>query len=103
MKTKIRDIEIQQINRTAEILKTIAHPLRLNILEVLEQEESLPVGEIQKSTDSNVEQSLLSHHLIKMKDKGILFSRKEGSKIFYGLIDKKITGIFDCLKGCRLF
>ena len=60
------------IARVAEILKTIAHPLRLSVLEQLEIHESLSVKQLMENLDT--EQSLLSHHLNKMKDKVILVS-----------------------------
>lgn len=100
--TKNRAFDTEMMSRVAEILKTIAHPLRLEILEALEQDEPLAVSEIQSRLDS-VEQSLLSHHLIKMKDKGILNSQKQGMNVYYSLKDRHILNIFDCLGNCKLF
>ena len=34
-----RSIDIEKVNRIAEVLKTIGHPVRLQVLELLEQEE----------------------------------------------------------------
>ena len=69
--------------RMAEVLKTIGHPLRLKVLEALEIEEPLSVTEILDRVPMEVEQSLLSHHLIKLKDKGILRSEKQGMHVYY--------------------
>lgn len=93
-----RKISAEKLERVAEVLKTIAHPVRLSILEVLQIHDRLTVSELKEKT--NTEQSLLSHHLIKMKDKGVLKANREGKNIFYELADKHITNIFDCMENC---
>lgn len=93
-----RNISAEKLERVAEVLKTIAHPVRLNILEVLENYGRLSVSDLKEKT--NTEQSLLSHHLIKMKDKGVLKANREGKNIYYQLADTHITNIFDCMENC---
>ena len=93
----------EEIPRVAEILKTIGHPVRLQILEALEEKEPLTVTEIQERIESDTEQSLLSHHLIKMKDRGILKCEKHGMNVLYRLEDRKILKIFECMESCSLF
>ena len=95
-----RNISVQQLNKVANILKTIGHPLRLEILEVLEIRERLNVSQIKEAIESDVEQSLLSHHLIKMKEKGILKSKKDGVHVVYQVTDRNILTIFDCMEKC---
>lgn len=102
-------IDPNKLLRMAEVLKTIAHPIRLSVLECLQLEKSLSVSELLerikvKNDDDelrNIEQSLLSHHLIKMKDKGILKSIREGKSIRYTLVDSHITSIFECMEKCE--
>lgn len=84
----------------AEVLKTIAHPVRLEILELLEETSTLGVAALQQKL--NIEQSLLSHHLTKMKDKGILCSEREGKNLYYSISLKNIETIFDCMGRCNL-
>jgi len=98
-----RNIDVDTVRQMAEILKTIGHPLRLKVLEALEQEERLNVSQIQERIPINAEQSLLSHHLIKMKDRGVLTSEKKGMHVFYRLEDRHILKIFDCMQNCELF
>lgn len=95
-----RNIKPEQLLRASEILKAVGHPTRLEILELLEVHESLSVSSIQGSLRVQVEQSMLSHHLIKMKDKGVLKCEKRGLNMYYSLVDKKILRIFDCLENC---
>ena len=92
--------DIETLNKVAEILKTIAHPVRISILEALDKESQLSVTALKAHT--NIEQSLLSHHLIKMKDKGILKSYREGKNIYYQLADEHILKIFECMENCSI-
>ena len=84
--------------KMAEILKTIAHPVRLDMLKLLGQNNSMNVSEIQIKLECECEQSMLSHHLNKMKDKGILESFKDGKFMRYSLADKNITNLFECIE-----
>ena len=59
-----RNLSFEKLERVAKILKTISHPVRLEILEVLEMEEPLTVSTIRERIKTEVEQSMLSHHLI---------------------------------------
>jgi ArsR family transcriptional regulator len=100
-KTKINPIlEIGKLKRVSEILKAIAHPTRLNVLEALEVHKRLSVNELMTITDTT--QSLLSNHLIKMKDKGVLKSERDGKNIYYQLVDEHLLNIFACMEECSL-
>lgn len=96
-----REIHFETLEKVAHVLKTIAHPVRLQILEELEAEEPLSVSEIRNRIELDVEQSMLSHHLIKMKDKSVLKSEKIGKQIFYRIADRQVLGIFDCMAKCE--
>lgn len=101
-KTKT-NLDAEKVMRVAEVLKTIGHPVRLQILEALQEKEPLSVSEIQEKIESNTEQSLLSHHLIKLKDRGILRCEKKGMNVLYRLEDRNILKIFECMESCSLF
>ncbi len=101
IKNTKRNIDLAKLELMASILKAISHPLRLEIIELLEDREALSVAEIRDQIDA--EQSLLSHHLIKMKDKGVLKSHRKGRHIYYTLAFEQITKIFDCMDKCDIF
>ena len=46
--------------------------------------------------------SMMSHHLSKMKDNGVLISEKKGKQVFYSIADRKLLSIFDCMESCDL-
>ena len=86
---------LKRITKVADTLKVISHPVRLQILEELGLNEPLTVSDIKKNIGIDIEQSMLSHHLIKMKDKGVLVSRKNGKFNLYSLSDRQILKILD--------
>lgn len=65
-------------------LKTISHPVRLQIIAGLLKNEC-NVSQIQQSI--GVPQSTVSQHLRIMKDGGIIRGRREGTTICYKVID----------------
>ncbi len=102
MSVTLRRIPAGKLAKIAEVLKTIGHPVRIEILSLLESNERLTVNDIQEKISSDIEQSMLSHHLIKMKDKGVLKCEKEGLYVYYSLKEPNITGLLDCMSNCKL-
>ncbi|OWY24408.1 transcriptional regulator [Sphingobacteriales bacterium UPWRP_1] len=92
-------VNADKLERIAFILKTVAHPIRLGIVELLETHGKLCVGEI--CTKLSTEQSLTSHHLANMKLKGLLNARREGKNVYYSIKEKEITSIISCLEHCN--
>ncbi len=88
----------EKLEKAAYILKTVAHPTRLAIVDVLNLHPRLSVNDIGESLQ--VEQSLLSHHLTTMKLKGILRSEKEGQNVFYSLKERDVTKLIACIEHC---
>ncbi len=76
----------------AEMLKALAHPTRLQILEILKDGE-LCVCKI--VPELQMEQSNVSRHLNILKKEGLVTSRKEGLKVFYRLNDPKINDLLE--------
>lgn len=90
----------EKLEKAANILKAIAHPIRIQILSLLNENTRMNVSEILEII--KVEQALLSHHLINMKDRGILICEREGKNIYYSIKEKAITGVLDCIKKCSI-
>lgn len=97
-KTKIK-IDRVKLDRIAFILKTIAHPTRLAIVQLLDHNEYMSVNELMEQT--GCEQSLLSHHLSNMRVKGLLKSERDGQNILYSLKEKDLVNIVDCIEHCK--
>ena len=71
----------------ADFLKSLAHPVRLAIIEHLKTRES-SVGEMGGALA--IEQSSLSKHLSILRQSGILCSRQEKVMVYYSIRDKDI-------------
>jgi DNA-binding transcriptional ArsR family regulator len=72
-----------KLDRHAEQLGALGHPVRLAILRFVVQvgEGGTPAGDIQARVD--VPASTLSHHLKRLLDAGLLSSRPEGTFHYY--------------------
>lgn len=97
--TSIDEALVEKLERIAYILKTVAHPMRLGIIHLLEQHPRLSVSDICKMLGS--EQSLTSHHLQNMRLKGILSVKREGRSMMYSLKEKDVSLIIECLENCQ--
>jgi len=95
---QIKDLTPEQLEDAANILKAIAHPLRISILHHLEGGKKLTVTQIHEIL--GIEQSTTSHHLGILKDKGVLCSKREGKNTFYYLKDKSLSNIVNCVSKC---
>ena len=71
----------------AEVCKAIAHPTRIEILQLLREGERC-VCEIFPAM--KIEKPNVSRHLSVLKKAGILSSRKEGLKVIYMVNDQRI-------------
>ncbi|MBG0969458.1 metalloregulator ArsR/SmtB family transcription factor [Bacillus sp. SRB3LM] len=72
----------------AEILKNLAHPIRLLIVQKLITIGSLNVTELQNLI--YLPQSTVSQHLSKLKIPKIVSYERKGLEVYYKVIDKKI-------------
>jgi ArsR family transcriptional regulator len=86
------------LEKAAYILKCIGHPARLAIIELLSERKEITVNEI--CHELGMEQSLISHHLVNMKIRGLLSSRKEGINIYYALKERNLLTIITCVQKC---
>lgn len=71
----------------ANICKALANPIRIEIIDVLNDKE-LSFGDLQEET--GVLKSNLSQHLSLMVSNGILTHRKEGLNVYFKLSTPKI-------------
>jgi DNA-binding transcriptional ArsR family regulator len=94
-------VDSKKLERAAYVLKTVAHPTRIGIIDLLDQRKEISVSELCELL--KCEQSLISHHLTNMRDKGLLEARREGKNIYYSLKDKTITNIIECINKCEQF
>ncbi|MBN2348274.1 MAG: helix-turn-helix transcriptional regulator [Bacteroidales bacterium] len=95
---KFSELSPEQLDRAASMLKSIAHPMRIAILNYLDDGKKLTVTEIHELL--GIEQSTASHHLGILKDKGVLASKREGKNTYYFLKHDNLSNIVDCISKC---
>lgn len=78
----------------AGLLRALGHEARLMVLCQLAEGEHA-VGALQEG--SGLSQSALSQHLAKLRQAGLVATRREGQAIFYRLADAKAARVIETL------
>ncbi len=89
------DIEHELYRCHADMCKVFSHPTRLEILNVLREEER-SVSELAQRLGVAV--GNLSQHLNMMEQRRVLVSRKEANNVYYRLANPKMLKAFDLIR-----
>lgn len=81
--------------RHADMCKVFSHPLRLQILNTLRDQE-VSVSDLAERLGVAI--GNLSQHLNMMKQRHVLVSRKDGNNVFYRLANPKMLAAFDLIR-----
>lgn len=84
-----------QYTARANIIKAIAHPTRLFIIEELNKSEKC-VNELTEMIGADT--STVSKHLSVLKNAGLVFIEKRGNSIYYHLKVPCILDFIDCVE-----
>lgn len=98
MHTLLKKLDYKQLERATNMLKAVAHPIRMSIVDMLEGGRKLTVTEI--FTALKIEQSVASHHLSILKTRGVLESERDGKNTHYYLAHDDLIQVVDCLVNC---
>jgi len=82
-------------SEVAALLKAIGNEKRLVILCQLVGREEISVGSLAQTV--GLGQSALSQHLAKMRDEGIVATRREGQTIWYRIADGRVKELMAIL------
>ena len=77
-------MKVVRIQNIANIFKSIGHPLRIQILRVIHEHETLSVKNIQELL--NISQPVISLHLAILKNKKLSIQIKKENKVYIILI-----------------
>jgi DNA-binding transcriptional ArsR family regulator len=84
-----------QLHEAAECLKTLAHPHRLRIVQML-MRGRYTVGELAEACD--IPSHMASEHLRLMRDRGLLDFLKQGRKTYYFIAESAIEQLIGCVE-----
>lgn len=85
----------KHLEARAKVLKAMAHPSRLFIIEELEREERC-VCDLTELIGADI--STVSKHLSVLKQAGIVIDDKRGNQVFYQLRVPCILNFFGCVE-----
>lgn len=81
----------------ARVIKAMAHPTRLFIVDELARKGERCVCELTEMV--GVDMSTISRHLSVLKNAGLLEDEKRGQQVFYRLRVQCISNFFECVEG----
>jgi len=85
-----------KLEARARILKAMAHPTRLFIIEELAMQER-NVGELTEKIGADM--STVSKHLNVLKSEGIIHDKRKGTSIYYHLSCPCVLNFYVCVEG----
>ena len=94
---QIMELNLGQFQKSANLLKAIAHPARIAIISILDDGQKLTVTEIHKKI--KLGQSSTSHHLGILRNLGLLTSLREGRNTYYSL---KYSSLLDLVRNISI-
>jgi len=80
----------------ARVCKTLSHPKRLKIIDLLRDEKEISVSEI--AEELSITKANVSQHLAVMRHQNIVKTRREGIVILYSLANPQILTAYDALR-----
>jgi ArsR family transcriptional regulator len=91
----MKSMLLQKYEARAEVIKAMAHPTRLLIIEELEKNERC-VGELTDMVGADT--STVSKHLLVLKNAGLIEDEKRGQMVYYSLKCSCIPNFLSCLE-----
>lgn len=88
-------IDLDALTRAAECLKTLAHPHRLRIVQMLLRGR-YTVGELAEACE--IPSHMASEHLRLMQRCGFLDSEREGRRTYYAVVEPHLEKIMACVE-----
>ncbi|MGB0838685.1 MAG: ArsR/SmtB family transcription factor [Chitinophagales bacterium] len=83
------------LDNSTEILRALAHPLRMRILEFIDGKDVINVNRIYNTL--KLEQSITSQHLRILRNVGLVETRREGKFIYYSINYDKLSSSVDSI------
>ena len=93
--TELKLTNLEAMGQAAECLRTLAHPHRLRMVQMLLQGD-FPVGDLAEAC--GLPSAMASEHLRLMQRCGFLTSEKDGRKVFYRVAEPHLKNILKCIE-----
>jgi DNA-binding transcriptional ArsR family regulator len=87
--------DLGSLEQAAECLKTLAHPHRLRMVQMLLRGR-YTVGELAEACD--IPSHMASEHLRLMQRCGFLSSEKDGRNVYYQIVELHLANLMACIE-----
>lgn len=87
--------DLKALEQAAECLKTLAHPHRLRMVQMLLRSR-YTVGELAEACD--IPSHMASEHLRLMQRCGFMTSEKDGRNVYYQIAEPHLANIMTCIE-----
>lgn len=94
-RSKLRLTDWEALGQAAECLRTLAHPHRLRMVQMLLQGQ-YTVGDLAEAC--GLPSAMASEHLRLMQRCGFLTSEKDGRKVYYQVAEPQLASIMKCIE-----
>ena len=79
---------LNNIESSSTLLKSIGHPIRVNIILTLADQTEMTVTELTQFL--KIEQPVMSLHLAVLRKANIIIVKKQGKKSMYSILDRSV-------------
>lgn len=90
-------IDEKKLDRASEVLRAIAHPVRLKIISFIDKNKSINVNKIYGTL--KLEQSITSQHLRILRAADVVSTTRNGKYIIYAVNYEKVNQYINAIKG----
>jgi ArsR family transcriptional regulator len=94
--TPRRKISPGALEDAAKVLRAVAHPLRLRLIEIIDAKGESNVSALCEA--SGAPQPAVSQQLARLRHEGVLAARRDGSQVFYRVARPEVLGLLDCVR-----
>lgn len=98
MYTLTERVSAEKVMKASNMLKVIAHPVRLAMVDLLREGNRMSVLEIQEALE--LDQPIASQHLALLQERGVVASEKIGRNRYFYLHYPELMQIVSCLENC---
>ena len=94
----LENLSAEAVGHASEMLRILAHPMRLRIVDALNAAGELPVGAITEHL--GIAQAATSQHLNHMRRVGLVRSERRGKEVWYSIADERPIALLNCICNC---
>lgn len=89
-------LDDEKLEISSEVLRALAHPLRMRILGFIDRHGSINVNKIYNTLQ--LEQSITSQHLRILRMAGLVDTKREGKYVLYHIVYDKLGYAIDAVR-----